>query len=171
MGYRDLREFVKALEAAGELKRVRAEVDPVLEITEVVQRVQQGGAIGAPGTAGASHGKPALLFERPKGSRHPLLINAFGSVKRMCMAFEVDELNEVAGRIRGFLDTKSPQGIFDKIKILPKLAELGSFFPKAVKAGVCKEVIHKGGDVNLFDFPILKCWLWMADSLRFRWCS
>src|SRR5260370_6956779 len=76
----------------------------------------------------------------------------------MCVAFDVDEVDEVAGRIRGFLDTKSPQGIFDKIKMLPKLAELGSFFPKTVKDGACKEVIHKGSDVNLLDFPILKCW-------------
>jgi 4-hydroxy-3-polyprenylbenzoate decarboxylase len=152
VAYRDLREFVKALEAAGELKHVRVEVDPVLEITEVTQRVARDS-----NRAKDSVG-PALLFEKPKGSRYPLLINAFGSVKRMCMAFDVDKLDEVAGRIRGFLDTKSPQGIFDKIKMLPKLVELGSFFPKAVKDGVCKEVIHKGGDVNLLDFPILKCW-------------
>src|SRR5260221_11772144 len=76
----------------------------------------------------------------------------------MCMAFEVDELDEVAARIRGFLDTKSPAGLFDKFKMLPKLAELGSFFPKSGKDGACKEVIYKGIEVNRFDFPILKCW-------------
>jgi 4-hydroxy-3-polyprenylbenzoate decarboxylase len=152
VAYRDLREFVKALEKAGELKRVRAEVDPVLEITEVAQRVARD-----PNRAPRSVG-PALLFERPKGSRYPLLINAFGSVKRMCLAFEVEDLSEVAARIRGFLETKSPAGLFDKLKMLPKLAELGSFFPKSVKEGDCKEVIHKGNDVNLLDFPILKCW-------------
>ena len=117
MAYRDLREFVKALEAAGELQRVRAEVDPVLEITEVTQRIARD-----PNRKPQSIG-PALLFEKVKGSRYPLLVNAFGSVKRMCMAFEVVELDEVAARIRGFLDTKSPQGLFDKIKMLPKLAE------------------------------------------------
>jgi 4-hydroxy-3-polyprenylbenzoate decarboxylase len=152
LAYRDLRDFVKALEKAGELKRIKAEVDPVLEITEVTQRVARD-LKRAKNSVG-----PALLFERPKGSRYPLLVNTFGSVKRMTMAFEVDELDEVAARIRGFLDTKSPQGLFDKIKMLPKLAELGSFFPKSVKDGACREVIHKGGDVNLFDFPILKCW-------------
>src|SRR5262249_59769271 len=110
VAYRDLREFVTALEKAGELKRVRAEVDPVLEITEVLQRIcrtgypeSQKGRLEAGATTNA-----AMLFEKPKGSRHPLLINAFGSVKRMCMALEVDELDEVAARIRGFLDTKSP---------------------------------------------------------------
>ena len=152
MAYRDLQEFVKALEKAGELKRVRAEVDPALEITEVTQRIARD-ANRAKDSVG-----PALLFEKPKGSRYPLLVNTFGSVKRMCLAFEVDELDEVAARIRGFLDTKTPQGIFDKIKMLPKLAELGSFFPKSVKSGDCKEVIHQGGDVNLLDFPILRCW-------------
>ena len=152
MAYADLREFVKRLEKEGELKRIRAEVDPVLEIAEVAQRVARD-AKRAPNSVG-----PALLFERPKGSRHPLLINAFGGVRRMALAFEVEDLDEVAARIRGFLAMETPQGLFDKIKMLPKLAELGSFFPKSVKSGACKEVIQKGSDVNLFDFPILKCW-------------
>jgi len=152
LAYRDLREFVKKLESEGQLKRIRAEVDPVLEITEIAQRVARD-----PARAARSVG-PALLFERPTRSRHPLLINAFGSERRMCLAFEVDELQEVADRIQGFLKMESPQGLFDKIKMLPKLAELGSFFPKSVKSGDCKQVISKGSDVNLFDFPILKCW-------------
>ena len=88
----------------------------------------------------------------------PLLVNTFGSVRRMALAFEVGELDEVAARIQGFLKMETPQGFFDKIKMLPKLAELGSFFPKSVKTGACKEVMHHGADVNLFDFPILKCW-------------
>ena len=160
MGYVDLREFVKRLEKEGELRRVKAEVDPVLEITGVVQRLRQL-AMGAPGgnTAPNPNGLgPALLFEKPKGSRYPLLINAFGSVRRMEMAFEVDDLDEVAARIRGFLDMQTPQGLLDKLKMLPKLAELGSFLPKQVKDGPCKEVVHQSGDVNLFDFPVLKCW-------------
>ncbi|MDP9147507.1 MAG: UbiD family decarboxylase, partial [Acidobacteriota bacterium] len=82
MGYRDLREFVTRLEKEGELKRIRAEVDPVLEITEVAQRVAR-----AEGRSAHSVG-PALLFERPKGSKVPLLINAFGSVRRMELAFD-----------------------------------------------------------------------------------
>ena len=152
MGYADLREFVRRLEKEGELKRVKAEVDPVLEIVEVVQRAQaQPGAKGNPGGM-------ALLFERPKGSRYPLLINAFGSERRMELAFEVDKLDDVAARIRGFMDMQTPQGLFDKLKMLPKLAELGSFFPKSVKDGPCKEIVRKGSDVNLLDFPILKCW-------------
>ena len=145
MAYRDLREFVRKLEKEGELRRVRTEVDPILEMTEVTQRVTRAKG-------------PALLFEKVRGSRVPLLVNAFGSVRRMCLAFEVGALDEVAARIRGFLDMQTPQGLFDKLKMLPKLAELGSFMPKNVKDGPCKEVVHQGNDVNLFDFPILKCW-------------
>ncbi len=145
MAYRDLREFVQRLEKEGELKRIGAEIDPVLEITEITDRVTRAGG-------------PALLFERPKGSKYPLLINAFGSERRMNLALDVKSLEEVAARIRGILDMQSPQGFFDKIKMLPKLAELGSFFPKTVKMGPCKEVVKKGGEVNLLEFPILKCW-------------
>jgi 4-hydroxy-3-polyprenylbenzoate decarboxylase len=172
VGYRDLREFVRKLESEGELRRVKAEVDPVLEIAEVVQRLRREALRGedAPEkkpkhNAGAAHEGPtpaglgpALLFEKPKGSRYPLLINAFGSVHRMELALEVENLQDVAARIRGFLDMQTPQGLFDKLKMLPKLAELGSFFPRSVKDGACKEVVRKGTDVNLLDFPILKCW-------------
>jgi 4-hydroxy-3-polyprenylbenzoate decarboxylase len=152
VAYRDLREFVKALEKAGELKRIRVELDPVLEIAEVTQRVARD-PHRQPNSVG-----PALLFEKPRGSRHPVLINTFGSVRRMELALEVERLDEVADRIRGFLAMETPQGLFDKIKMLPKLAELGSFFPKTVKSGDCKEVMHHGNDVNLLDLPILKTW-------------
>jgi len=174
LAYRDLREFVRKLENEGELRRVKAEVDPVLEIAEVVQRLRRGALRGEnasekkpknnAGITSAQEGPtpaglgPALLFEKPKGSRYPLLINAFGSVRRMELALEVEKLEDVAARIRGFLDMQTPQGLFDKLKMLPKLAELGSFFPRSVKDGSCKEVVHKGEDVNLLDFPILKCW-------------
>jgi len=152
VGYADLRDFVSKLEKEGELRRIRTDADPVLEITEIVQRAQM-----LPGPKG-NPGGLALFFEKPKGSRYPLLINAFGSERRMQLAFEVEKLEDVAARIRGFLDMQTPQGLFDKMKMLPKLMELGSFFPRVVKEGPCKEVIRKGSDVNLFDFPILKCW-------------
>jgi 4-hydroxy-3-polyprenylbenzoate decarboxylase len=174
VAYRDLREFVRKLESEGELRRVKAEVDPVLEIAEVVQRLRREALSGANppekkpkdnAGAGAAHEGPtpaglgpALLFEKPKGSRYPLLINAFGSIRRMELALEVENLQDVAARIRGFLDMQTPQGLFDKMKMLPKLMELGSVFPRSVKDGACKEVVRKGNDVNLLDFPILKCW-------------
>ncbi len=144
MGYRDLREFIAHLERQGELKRITAEVDPVLEITEITDRVTKAGG-------------PALFFERPKGSRVPLVINLLGSHSRMNMALAVERLEDVANRVKSFLDVQTPQGFLDKVKMLPKLAELGSFFPKTVKSGPCKEVIRKGG-FSLGEFPILKCW-------------
>ncbi len=144
MGYRDLREFVAHLERQGELKHITAEVDPVFEITEITDRVTKAGG-------------PALFFEHPKGSRVPLVINLLGSHRRMNMALGVERLDDVANRVKSFLDVQSPQGFLDKVKMLPKLAELGSFFPKTVKSGPCKEVIRKS-DFSLGEFPILKCW-------------
>src|ERR1700674_1356257 len=127
MAYDDLRGFVRALEERGELKRISFEVDPYLEITEFADRsVKSGG--------------PALLFEKPKGSTVPVLINAFASMKRMQIALEVSSVDEVAGRISEFLEMRMPEGIIGKIKMLPKLAEMGSFFPKTVSSGPCKEV-------------------------------
>jgi 4-hydroxy-3-polyprenylbenzoate decarboxylase len=151
VGYKDLRAFVERLEREKELKRITVEVDPVLEITEIAERAVRAGG-------------PALLFEKPKGSRVPLLINALGSERRINLALEVKEVGEIADRIRGMLDFQSPQGLFEKIKMLPKLAELGSFFPKTVRSGACKEVVKKEG-FSLFDFPILKCW--PQDAGRF----
>jgi 4-hydroxy-3-polyprenylbenzoate decarboxylase len=144
LAYRDLRDFVAQLERKGELKRISAEVDPVLEITEITDRVTKAGG-------------PALLFERPKGSRIPVVINLLGSERRMNLALGVDNLEEVANRVKSFLDVQTPQGFLDKVKMLPKLAELGSFFPKTVKSGPCKEVIRKD-NFSLAEFPILKCW-------------
>src|SRR5271157_4873865 len=75
----------------------------------------------------------------------------------MRLALEVDALDEIAERIRGFMDVKSPQGFLDKVKMLPMLAEMGKFFPKVVATGPCKEVI-KRDNFSLLDFPILQCW-------------
>ena len=144
MAYDDLREFVRALEKHKELKRVPFEVDPVLEICEFADRsVKSGG--------------PALLFEKPKGSDIPVLINAFASVRRMQIALEVDSVDEVAGRIAEFLEMRMPEGIIGKLKMLPKLAEVGAFFPKIVSGGPCKENIRRE-KFSLDYFPILKCW-------------
>lgn len=144
MGYRDLRDFIAQLERKGELKRIGVEVDPVLEIAEITDRVTKSGG-------------PALLFERPKGSQVPLVINLLGTPRRMNLALGVEDLEEVANRVKSFLDVQTPQGFLDKVKMLPKLAELGSFFPKTVKSGPCKEVVRTD-NFSLSEFPILKCW-------------
>ncbi len=159
MAYDDLRDWIKALDRAGELKRVRTEADPILEITEIADRVSKSrddqGIVG---------GK-ALLFENVKGyPGSQLLINQFGSARRMRLALEVDSLDDIAERVRGFMDVKSPQGFLDKVKMLPMLAEMGKFFPKTVATGPCKEVI-KRDNFSLLDFSILQCW--PKDAGRF----
>lgn len=151
--YNDLRDWIAALDRAGELKRIRAEVDPVLEITEIADRVSKGAARKY-GHAGG----PALLFENVKGSNGvPVLINQFGSERRMQMALGVDRLDEIAERIRQLLNMKSPEGFLEKIRMLPMLADMGKFFPKIVSTGLCKEVVRKK-DFSLLDFPVLQCW-------------
>ena len=163
MAYEDLRDWIKALDRAGELRRIRAEADPILEIAEITDRVSKSRVMGKnrQGTVGGK----ALLFENVKGyPGSQLLINQFGSARRMRLALEVDALDEIAERIRGFMDVKSPQGFLDKVKMLPMLAEMGKFFPKTVATGPCKEVI-KRDNFSLLDFPILQCW--PKDAGRF----
>ena len=158
MAYEDLRDWIAALERAGELRRITTEVDPILEITEITDRVSKGGRASSPGGS-------ALLFENIKGHPgHQVLINQFGSARRMNLALEVNSLDEIADRIRHFMDVKSPQGFLDKVKMLPILAEMGKFFPKTVSTGPCKEVIRKD-NFSLDWFPILQCW--PKDAGRF----
>src|SRR5579863_5656418 len=144
MAYRDLREFIRALEQNNELKRVSVEVDPILEITEFADRaVKQGG--------------PALLFEKPKGYTTPVLINAFASMRKMEIALEVKSVDEIAQRIVEFLEMRMPEGLIGKLKMLPKLAEMGAFFPKVVSRGACQEIVRADG-FSLVDYPVLQCW-------------
>src|SRR5579883_3175524 len=143
MAYRDLREFIQALEKNKELKRIPFEVDPILEITEFADRAVKSGG-------------PALLFEKPKGYSTPVLINAYASMRRMQIALEVDSVEEVAARIVEFLEMKMPEGLMGKIKMLDKLAEMGSFFPKIVSKGACQDIV-KTSDFSLYDYPVLKC--------------
>ncbi len=157
MPFDDLRQWIATLDRAGELKRIQTEVDPILEITEITDRVSKSRS-GKPGG-------PALLFQNIKG--HPgaqLLINQFGSESRMKLALGVASFDEFADRIRVFMDLKSPQGFLDKLKMLPLLTEAGKFFPKTVPTGPCKEVI-KRDNFSLLDFPILQCW--PLDAGRF----
>ncbi len=167
MAYDDLRDWIKALDRAGELKRIRTEADPILEIAEITDRVSKSrdrNRDRSKDGQGIVGGK-ALLFENLKGyPGSQLLINQFGSARRMRLALEVDALDEIADRIRAFMDVKSPQGFLDKVKMLPMLAEMGKFFPKTVATGPCKEVI-KRDNFSLLDFPILQCW--PKDAGRF----
>src|SRR5271157_2000556 len=144
MAYRDLRDFIRALEDNHELKRIPFEVDPILEIAEFADRaVKQGG--------------PALLFEKPKGYATPVLINSFASMRKMEIALEVASVEEIAARIVEFLEMRMPEGLIGKLKMLPKLADMGAFFPKTVSKGACQEVVRTSG-FSLLDFPVLQCW-------------
>ncbi|MBB5345176.1 UbiD family decarboxylase [Tunturibacter empetritectus] len=155
MAYNDLREWIKQLEKAGELKRITIEVSPDLEMAEIADRTAKLGR----GTARA--GGPALLFENVEG--YPgarVLMNQFGSERRMRLALETDSLDAIADRIRTLIKPQTPTSFMDKLKLLPTLAEVGSFFPKVVSAkdAPCKQVIHRGEEVNLLELPILKTW-------------
>lgn len=166
MAYDDLRDWITALEKHGELRRIREEVSPELEITEITDRVSK---IGAKRGAGSGEGEtnqkyspggPALLFENVKGyPGHKVFINQFGSQRRMALALGVERLDEIAERIHGLMNLKAPEGLFDKLKMLPQLGALTSAFPKTVNAkdAPCKEVILRE-NLDLNAFPILKCW-------------
>ncbi|OFV98230.1 MAG: menaquinone biosynthesis decarboxylase [Acidobacteria bacterium RIFCSPLOWO2_12_FULL_54_10] len=144
MAYDDLREFIKALDQAGELKRISIEVDPILEIAEITDRVSKLGG-------------PALLFENAKGSNIPVLINSLGSQRRVEIALGVESVDDVAQRIQELVHLKPPEGLFEKLKMIPRLAEIGSFIPKTVKNGPVHEVVEER-NFSLFDLPILQCW-------------
>jgi len=144
MAYNDLGEFIRALDQAGELKRIPFEVDAVLEIAEFADRAVKSGG-------------PALLFEKPKGSSIPVFINGFAGERKMQIALEVSSVEEIAARIAEYLELRMPEGLIGKLKMLPKLAEMGSFFPKVVSKGPCKEVVRHDR-FSLFDYPVLQCW-------------
>jgi 4-hydroxy-3-polyprenylbenzoate decarboxylase len=150
MSHHDLRDFIRALDRAGELKRISFEVDPYLEIAEFADRAVKSGG-------------PAFLFEKPKGSSIPVLINAFASDRRMELALEAPA-EEIAGRIAELIAMRKPEGMLGKLKMLPKLADLASIFPKTVSDGPCKENILRD-DFSLDRFPILHCW--PQDAGRF----
>ena len=142
---RDLRAWIALLEREGELRRISAEVDPDLEITEITDRMVKSGG-------------PALLFENPKGSQHPLLINQFGTERRMCMAFGVEKLDDVAAKLGDVLDMQPPQGFVEKVKGLLKLKSVADSMPKTVSKALCQEIVLQGDDVDLATLPIQRCW-------------
>jgi 4-hydroxy-3-polyprenylbenzoate decarboxylase len=145
MPYPDFQQFLDRLEREGELKRIAQPLDPRFEITEVADRVMKAGG-------------PALLVEYPTGFDIPVAINTMGSKRRMSLALGVGDYEVFAGEIRELLQPEVPTGLVDKLKMLPKLAQLGSLGPKAVKEGICQEVVHEGEAVDLGRLPIMTCW-------------
>jgi 4-hydroxy-3-polyprenylbenzoate decarboxylase len=149
MAYAGFQEFLQKIEREGELLRIKEPVDPVLEITEIADRlVKRGG--------------PALLFENTVGSRFPVAINVFATRHRMSMALGVDDLEEHAQAIAALvaLPGNMPSGFWAKANLLPGIAQLGrNTAPRRVNGPApCQEVVKTGDDARLSDLPILKCW-------------
>ncbi|MCA8865445.1 MULTISPECIES: 4-hydroxy-3-polyprenylbenzoate decarboxylase [unclassified Halomonas] len=148
MKYKDLREFIAALEAQGELKRIHVEVDPYLEITEICDRTLRAGG-------------PALLFENVKGHDMPLLGNLFGTPKRVALGMgqeSVEALREV-GKLLAFLkEPDPPKGLKDAWDKLPIFKQVLSMGPKNVKHASVQEVVYEDDEVDLGLLPIQHCW-------------
>ncbi len=139
----DIHQFVEELEKAGELKRIKTEVDANLEIAEILQRVMYDKG-------------PAVYFENVKGYDIPVLGNAFGSLKRLEIGLETSDFTEIGQRIVNMTKLDIPSGFFNKIKKLPELSKMGDIFPKLAKSGPVTEVVS---DSPSFDkLPILKSW-------------
>ena len=149
---KDLRDFITLLREHGELAVVDHPVDPVLEITEIADRVVKAGG-------------PALLFRNVKGSSMPVLINQFGTNERMCLALRTSSYDALGERVRALFDLDMPEGMFEKVKALGRLRDLASFSPKKVRKAPCQEVVLRGDEVDLGLLPVLQCW--PLDAGRF----
>ncbi|PIY98624.1 MAG: 3-octaprenyl-4-hydroxybenzoate decarboxylase, partial [Hydrogenophilales bacterium CG_4_10_14_0_8_um_filter_62_70] len=148
MKYTDLRDFIRQLEARGELKRIGVEVDPYLEMTEIGDRVLHAGG-------------PALLFERPKGHSMPVLTNLFGTVKRVALGMGEEDparLREIGQLLAYLKEPEPPKGLRDAWDKLPLLKQVLNMAPKQVRSPACQEVVWEGQDVDLARLPIQTCW-------------
>src|SRR5207247_11196617 len=139
----DLRGWIARLERDRELVRVAAEVNPDLEITEITDRTVKAGG-------------PALLFENVKGSERPLLINQFGTERRMCLAFDAPSLDAVAAKLQDVLEMQPPEGLVDKVRGLKKLKSIADSRPQTVRRAPSQEIVLE--EPSLEGLPIQRCW-------------
>lgn len=147
MAYKNLEEFIAVLEKNNELVRIKEYVDPHLEIAEVTDRISK-----------SKDGGKALLFENT-GYNFPVLMNAYGSEKRMCLALGVNHLNDTAKEIESLFHLLSSpkESIIDKLKLLPKLGQFASWMPKVMSGrGECQQVVMKDPDIT--KLPVITCW-------------
>jgi 4-hydroxy-3-polyprenylbenzoate decarboxylase len=148
MRYADLREFLKALEQRGELKRVGTAVNPNLEVTEISDRVLRNDG-------------PALLFENPVGSKIPLLANLFGTTQRVAWAMgaeDVSHLREIGEFLAFLKEPEPPQGVKDFLEKLPRFKQILNMVPKTISNPVCREIVYSGAEIDLSILPIQTCW-------------
>ncbi len=152
MVFDNLLEYINAIESLGELKRVNVEVNSDLEVAEIMRRLMYTGK------------SPAVLFENIKGYNIPILGNAFGSLKRLQIALNIQNFSEIGNRIVDLTKLKMPSGVFNKIRMLPKLSELSEYGPKIVDRGAIQEKINTKNP-SFYEFPILKSFT--KDAGRF----
>lgn len=174
MAYSSLGEFIEALDRAGELHRIKTNVSPILEISAIADKISKSPAASPSAHARnfdpdhAHLGGKALLFENVEGSDMPLLINAFGSYRRMEMALGCEEggFAALASKIENIVKPQPPAGLREKIGKGLELAKLASLGPKTVKSGACQQIVKTGNDIDLFELPIIKCWPDDGDPTR-----
>ncbi|MFN4196956.1 MAG: menaquinone biosynthesis decarboxylase [Caldimicrobium sp.] len=145
MAINSLQEFIALLEKEGELKRIKEELSPELEIAALTDRV-----VKAEG--------PALFFEKVKDHKMPVVTNLFGSFKRLALAFGVESIDDLIRKMEQFIEFQQVESFLDKLKLLPKLWQAKNVFPKKVEKAPCQEIVLTGDEVDLFKLPILKCW-------------
>jgi 4-hydroxy-3-polyprenylbenzoate decarboxylase len=157
MKYTDLRDFIAQLEALGELKRIAVEVDPYLEMTEIADRVLRAGG-------------PALLFEKPKGHSMPVLVNLFGTPRRVALGIAAGEgaesadtdwktrLREVGTLLAYLKEPEPPKGLKDAWDKLPVLKQVLNMAPKVLNSAPCQDIVWEGKDVDLARLPVQTCW-------------
>ena len=149
MAYKNQQHFIETLEKAGELLRIKTYVNPHLEISEITDRISK-----------TNGGGKALLFENT-GYDFPVLMNAYGSEKRMCLALGVEQLDDVAREIeRLFHMLSAPkENIIDKLKLLPRLGQFASWMPRVRSGrGECQQVIWQGEQADITKLPVITCW-------------
>jgi 4-hydroxy-3-polyprenylbenzoate decarboxylase len=162
MAFPTLRDFVQHLEKNNELVRVRASADPVLEITEIADRVMKSPAPHLPSERdkhpAALLGGKAIIFEKPVGSDIPVAINTFGSYWRVCQALGCTSLDQLADRVQQLIKPEVPTSLLDKMKKGMDLLKLASFPPRTVRSGICQQIVLEGEQADLTRLPILQCW-------------
>lgn len=163
MPFDDLQSFINELERRSQLKRITVEVDPILEIAAIADRVSKQPAAGnaPPPDTDPVHGQSgghALIFDKVKGSNIPCAINLFGSYERMRIALGVSDFETLAARVQALVKPEIPTTLIAKMKKLPELARMAAIGPKVGRSGICQQVVHTD-KASFFDLPIIQCWL------------